>query len=294
MIPRIACVLLIVLLVNAGAEEQVRSTQEELRRRNLYFGDIDGRRSAEFEEAVKRYQKRKGFTASGHEDPETLRSLGLLDRSPNEPRPKELSWPAEPILKSDEKVDVVREASELATSTGIAPETVGPSEIKLVPIASRSQTKQQRTSHTSQPVQNSPAPHGKSHAQATQTVDPAEIVKFVKDYLRATERGNLRKELCFYADYVDYYSNGTVDRRIVEHSLRKYYARWPHRHTDLEEIFGFRVNPRTALITVTYRTTFALRNSGTRIKGATDNVIVINAATSSPRIVAIREARLRP
>src|SRR6187401_2918344 len=94
-----SCLLL--FLAAAPAEEQTRATQEELRRRNIYFGDIDGRTTPEFSEAVKRYQRKKGLTDSGQADRETLRSLGLATREPGEAPPKELEWPEEPVLKSD-------------------------------------------------------------------------------------------------------------------------------------------------------------------------------------------------
>jgi hypothetical protein len=61
MINRTVCFVLIFAVAALGADDQVRSTQEELRRRNVYFGDIDGRRSEEYSEALRRYQKRKGL-----------------------------------------------------------------------------------------------------------------------------------------------------------------------------------------------------------------------------------------
>jgi len=59
------------------AEDRVRQVQEELRKRHLYFGDIDGRDNTELHSALKRYQARKGFTISGDIDPDTAASLGL-------------------------------------------------------------------------------------------------------------------------------------------------------------------------------------------------------------------------
>src|SRR5688500_17498288 len=42
------------------AQDEVRCVQEELRRRSLYFGNVDGRESAELADATRRYQRRKG------------------------------------------------------------------------------------------------------------------------------------------------------------------------------------------------------------------------------------------
>ena len=57
----VVCVLLLSSLLSVLQRTMtMRSTQEELRRRNVYFGDIDGRSSGELEQALKRYQRRKG------------------------------------------------------------------------------------------------------------------------------------------------------------------------------------------------------------------------------------------
>src|SRR6187402_3156223 len=106
------------------ADDQVRSTQEELRRRNIYFGDVDGQRSGELQEALKRYQARKGLTTTGQPDRDTLRSLGIVQRAPGEAPPRELVWPDEPVLKSDARLDVAAEAQEVAEGTGVTAESV--------------------------------------------------------------------------------------------------------------------------------------------------------------------------
>src|SRR5687767_4862328 len=125
------------------SDEPVRSVQEELRRRNIYFGDVDGRRTPEFEEAVKRYQKRKGLPSSGAEDRETLRSLKLLAREPGEAPPPELAWPDEPVLKSDAKIDVAQEAERISEETGVAPASVAPT-LLAEPSTSKKQSATQR------------------------------------------------------------------------------------------------------------------------------------------------------
>ncbi|CAN5557316.1 hypothetical protein BH20VER1_BH20VER1_10740 [soil metagenome] len=79
----------------APASEAIRSVQEELRKRNMYYGDIDGRETPGFLEALKRYQERKGFPATGVADGNTLRSMGLT--AP----PEEAALLSVPVLRSD-------------------------------------------------------------------------------------------------------------------------------------------------------------------------------------------------
>src|SRR5205085_6526047 len=56
--------ILLVTVVQLFADEATRRAQEELRKRNLYFGDINGQSNPEFTEALKDYQMRKGFNAN--------------------------------------------------------------------------------------------------------------------------------------------------------------------------------------------------------------------------------------
>ena len=81
---------------SAWSDEQIRQVQEELRKRQLYYGDIDGRTSPELASALARYQHRKGFAATGAADDPTLRSLGITA-----PAPAAGQLPDVPVLRSD-------------------------------------------------------------------------------------------------------------------------------------------------------------------------------------------------
>jgi peptidoglycan hydrolase-like protein with peptidoglycan-binding domain len=75
---RVLVCLLLFLIVAPGtlrADETVRHVQEELRKRNLYFGNIDGQESPDVTRSLKRYQKRKGFAVTGTIDADTAASL---------------------------------------------------------------------------------------------------------------------------------------------------------------------------------------------------------------------------
>jgi Putative peptidoglycan binding domain len=77
------------------ADEQTRQVQEELRKRNLYFGDIDGCESPALSAALKQYQERKGFSVTGELDPDTVRSMAINSELPGKPLPNV------PVLRSD-------------------------------------------------------------------------------------------------------------------------------------------------------------------------------------------------
>lgn len=90
----LACffVLLIAAPETLRADETVRQVQEELRKRNLYFGNIDGESTPEVISSLKRYQKRKGFAVTGIVDADTAASLHVpLTASSLQAQPTALS-----------------------------------------------------------------------------------------------------------------------------------------------------------------------------------------------------------
>ena len=90
----------------APADEQTRQVQEELRKRHLFFRDIDGKPSLEYAIALKRYQARQGFAASGVPDEITLYSLGIGVPTKSSATASEL--PNVPVLKSDAALPELR------------------------------------------------------------------------------------------------------------------------------------------------------------------------------------------
>ena len=89
--------------VSASADETTRQVQEELRRRHLYYNEIDGRTSRALNMALQRYQQRQGFAVTGVADDQTLRSLGVV-KELTPPAEGEESLPDEPVLRSDAPV----------------------------------------------------------------------------------------------------------------------------------------------------------------------------------------------
>lgn len=289
----ILCSLLLLVPTVVRADEQVRSTQEELRRRNIFFGDIDGRSSRELEEALKRYQSRKGLNATGQRDRETLRSLGLAARDPDEPVPKALDWPEEPVLKSDARIDVPWTAAVISRSSGVATASLLPEPAADGSPSRRAVRQRQQTSKSGSPSAGRIAPQVVSFSTGQKQKLQPELAAYVRRYLQAVSRNRLQDELHFYADRVNYLGNGVVDRRIIEQSLRQYYQRWPKRDLEQAGEISYKTIPGRGEIVVTFHTRFSMSSRQSRVKGRTANQIVINAATADPRIVSITERRVR-
>jgi hypothetical protein len=229
----------------AFADEETRRVQEELRKRHLFFRDIDGRPSREYAIALKRYQQRMGFAQTGAADDVTLYSLGIGE--PPSPAEGATNLPDIPVLKSDTSV----------------PETT-----------------------------HSPAPPP-TKAQNAGDIAKAEIHSFLRRYFDACQSPNPDDELAFYADKVDYFDHGVVDRSYIKNELAVYDQRWPSRKYTLGD--SLRV-VRTGNNTVAkIRVNFEVANNehSRQANGRTDDTFNLAKRGDSLEIVAIKEARVR-
>ena len=269
--------LLFIALAVAGApayaDEQVRRIQEELRKRNLYFGEIDGKRTEETKRALQHFQKRKGFNPTGEPDGDTLASLNLTS-----PPVSAEPWPEIPVLKSDAPRKVKEEERKYLES--IAPIAEGP-EIDEITLADK-----QFAPPAPAPQKDPPAP-----AEAPRTSPAEGAEQFVRKYLDVCETNDVAAETAFYGGHVSYFDHGLVDRPFIEQDVAAFYKRWPTRSYHL---FDFKVLESTAeKAIVKFRIGFQYRNSKHRVAGKTDNVFTIQKAGDQMKFTSLREKRLR-
>ena len=252
------------LLNLARADETVRQVQEELRKRNLYFGNIDGQNSAVLTAALKRYQTRKGFTVTGKVDPDTATSLHIetatiasTERLPNVP-----------VLKSDT-------ASAMPESQRLA-------------LAREAEEKPDLTPSPPPPAE-SPAPG--------QDLTPERINQFILDYLHDGETPDVQKQVSYYAFPVRYFDHGTVTEEFVTKDTKNYLKRWPERKYTLLGPVAFFASETEGETNVEFTIAFDLRsnNRSTKSKatGRTKNWWTLRETGNELKIVAIREARIR-
>ena len=265
MIRLVTCLfcLLISLPGVIRADESVRQIQEELRKRNLYFGNIDGQSSPVLVDALKRYQTRKGFAVTGKVDPDTATSLHVQ----SEPAAA-ATLPDMPVLKSDTE-------SALPESQRLALQREAEEKPDLTP--------------TVPPPAESPAPG--------QDLTPERVNKLVQDYLRDAETQNVAAQVQYYAFPVRYFDHGTVPEPFVTRDTTNYVKRWPERKYTLMGPVHFFASGKDAETEVEFTIAFELRNAERSTKnkaaGRTKNWWTLQAAGDELKIVAIREARIR-
>ena len=230
----------------ARADEQTRQVQEELRKRHLFFRDIDGRESGDYALALKRYQQRQGFAQTGVADEMTLYSLGIGE--PASPAEGATDLPDVPVLKSDAAL----------------PET------KPLPP---------------------PVP---SKASTAGDVAKAEISNFIRRYFAACESANPQGELAFYADRVEYFDHGAVDKSYIQNELAVYNQRWPSRKYSLGD--SLRVIKGGNNTIAKFRVEFTLANEprDRKASGWTNDEIRLIKHGDSLQIISIIEMRVRP
>lgn len=228
------------------ADEETRQVQEELRKRHLFFRDIDGLPSPEYAMALRRYQQRKGFVQTGMADEVTLYSLGIGE--PPSPAEGAGDLPNLPVLKSDAAISEPR------------------------------------------PAQPPPVP---TKAQNAGDIGKAEIHSFLRRYFDACESPNPQDELTFYAEKVEYFDHGVVDRPYIKNELAVYDQRWPSRKYSLGDSLHI---VRTGNNTVAkVRVNFQVANNehNRKASGRTDDTFSLAKRGDSLEIVSIKEARVR-
>lgn len=246
------------------ADETVRQVQEELRKRNLYFGNIDGQESPELAGALKRYQKRKGFADTGKVDEATATSLHVQTATVASAG----TLPDGPVLKSDT-------ASALPESQRLALQREAEEKPDLAP---------------------SPPPPAESPGPG-QDVNPEQVTRLVQDYLRDAETQDVPAQVKYFAFPVQYFDHGIVSEEFVARDTTNYVKNWPERKYTLAEPVSFFASDSEGETNIEFTIAFELQNKArknkNRASGRTKNWWTVRAEGGDLKIVAIREQRLR-
>ncbi len=243
------------------ADEPTRCAQEELRKRNLYFGDVDGRMNEEFRGALKRYQARKSLNVTGEMDEDTANSL-KVPIAISQSRPAE-KWPDLPVLKSD----AARELPE-------------PERLAL----------QQKAEVETEAANAAPIPAESPTDLPSLSAEQA--TKFITDYLRDAESDDVDLQVSYYGFPIEYFDHGQVDRAYVARDTRNYCQRWPKRHYVLVGPVSVSASNNTNEAQVQFAIDFTVKNSKHTVNGRTKNYWTVKVENDQKlKINTIREQR---
>ena len=101
---------------------------------------------------------------------------------------------------------------------------------------------------------------------------------------------NVGAEADFFADHVEYYDSGTMDREKIRQDLERYDERWPERHFWLAG--NITVEPQSDnRVRVIFPLGFRLRDGNRTVNGKVNKSLVLEAAGDDLQIVAVNERK---
>jgi len=268
-----------------GAEENVRAVQSKLSDEGCYFGEIDGAYSSDFSAALSRYQIRNGLPITGQLDAETSKALGAKPAvGPSTAASEQSSETWRQLRKRERRTSTSARRSETAATE--ARETPSPTDNET---PTGTETPQQTTPVEARSSAESTQPA--SAPPATGSVDEFSTNR-LRDYVAAFVLAGLDKnvgaEAEFFADRVEYYDQGVMDREKIREDLKRYDERWPERHFWVAGKIN--VEPQSDnRVRVTFPLGFKLRNGNKQSSGKINKTLVLEPAGDDFQIVAVNE-----
>ena len=268
---------------SARADDTMRSVQEELRKRNLYFGEVDGLASPQVAAALRRYQQRKGFAATGQTDATTLRSLNLE-------APALAAVPAPSLTPNGTPATIA------ATTTTLPPSF---SPWPNLPVLHSDEARVNPTPPDPATPDDEPTPRPTLKpppAAAFQRWPGLEALRgFVENFVHLGESNAPGAQSGFFADRVDYFNEGVVSRDFIDKDTERYNKRWPDRRFTLLDPLTVAESPDhdPAKVIVNFHCRINVQRPGHDVRGETENTYTLVRTGSDLRIAAIKEARVR-
>lgn len=298
------------------ADENVQAVQEKLRDGGFYTGEIDGAYSTELSAALTRYQIRNGLPISGQLDVETSEALGAKPAvGPSTADTEQSSETWRRLRKGERRTSSGAQRAQTAATEGRDTSSPTPDEAaggstETRPHAARAATDLKHTSSphsdeaaaTSMETRSRSAPETtpQPSAEATQPASAPQAsesgagisTERLHDYVAAFVLAGLDRkvgaEAEFFADRVEYYDSGVIDREKIREDLKRYDEKWPERHFWLAGKIS--IEPQSDnRVRVTFPLGFKLRNGNKQSSGKVNKTLVLEPAGDDFAIVAVNE-----
>jgi len=259
------------------AEQNVRAVQEKLRDAGLYFGEMDGAYSSELAAAIGRYQIRNGLPITGQLDEETSKALGAKAAVTTSASDRAKSSDTWRRLRMGERQPPKN--AEVTPSPEVEP-SQGPVASAQSSPGSNDATIQPETQSIGSP----------STERSTPNIGTERLRDYIGAFVLAGLDPHVGSETDFFAEHVQYYDEGIIDREKIRKDLQRYAARWPDRRfwldgdISVEQQSGNRVR-------VTFPLRYDLRKAGRHSSGKINKTLVLEPAGDDFQIVAVNERK---
>jgi hypothetical protein len=119
------------------------------------------------------------------------------------------------------------------------------------------------------------------------TEDEAE--KFIDKELAMEETESLEKQLDLYADAVDYFKAGFVDKQYIRNDKQKYFDRWPKRKYLVQQpiSFSYDVHDKTKIIVI-FNVNFYAESEKKIAAGVAKNILTLQKIDDKILITSIK------
>lgn len=125
-------------------------------------------------------------------------------------------------------------------------------------------------------------------------ISKAEVGQLVETILRLTEREDISAIIGYYADQVDYYQRGVVNRDYIRKDLGYYFKNWDEIACSLESDIEFLDSGRSGgTATIRFISGFAVENVKKAVSGKTENVWTIQRIDGRLKIIDQKQKILR-
>ncbi len=287
---------------SVSADENVREVQEKLRDGGFYSGNIDGAYSSELSAALTRYQIRNGLPITGQLDEDTSKELSAKPAVTNNaggPEQSSETWrrlrkgerrTSTSARRADSAATEARETSSTRTeeTTRAITETSTPSAPPDTTSTESGTTQPTAAARTSSQT-TGPAPTPPA-ITPTGDVSTERLRDYVAAFVLAGLDRNIGAESEFFADRVEYYDQGIMDREKIREDLKRYDERWPERHFWIAGTIN--IEPQNDnRARVTFPLGFKLRNGNRVVTGKVDKTMVLEPAGDDLQIVAVNERK---
>ena len=117
------------------------------------------------------------------------------------------------------------------------------------------------------------------------SITRAEVAIFVRECLEATQRKDLERALACYADRVDYYAKGTVNKDFLRRDKGYYFRNWDKIRSSLDGDIVLIVIDQPDLKIAKFNSRFLVENSKSTVSGRAENIWKIQKIGNELKIV---------
>ena len=242
-----------------------------------------------------RKRERRTSTSARRSEPAATEARETSSPTDNETPPTGTETPQQttPVAK-------VRTVTE-TTGPASAPPKVARTSAETTEPTSSTTARARTSSETTEPASAPPATmRAPSDSTGPASAPPATVsanefgTDRLRDYVAAFVLAGLDKnvgaETEFYADRVESYDQGVMDREKIREDLKRYDERWPERHFWVAGKINVEVQTEKR-VQVTFPLGFKLRNGNRSVTGKTNKTLVLERAGDDLQIVAVNERK---